>query len=566
MRKRSDPVPPQQPTDDRSLIQGLIGLGDFSARKSYYPELLDKIDELEQEKERYEWLFENALHGIFQARIDGGISAANPAIARICGYPSATSICEAVTDIGEQLFYQPEDYRRLLKLLDRDGQRVGFETRLRRHDGESVCVSMNVLLKDRKQGVLEAFVQDITERMRAQQQLTRLNTELEQRVLDRTRELRAAKQEAEEANASKDKYLAAASHDLLQPMNAARLLVSTLQERALASSDQQLVERIHIALLGAEELLSDLLDIARLDANAVTADPDDFSIGNLISDLSTEFQPVAAEADLEFRSIACRQTVHSDSRLLMRILRNFISNAIRYTPTGRILLGCRRRSQELEIQVWDTGPGIAEAQRQAIFQEFRQLDNAQPGRRKGVGLGLAIVERIATMLNHDIEVHSRPGRGSCFSVRVPLGRAQSRPAVTATDTPLAGADLQGARVLVLENEEAILHSMQSLLSEWGCEVSIASDIAEAREAWRSCPPDIVLADYHLDDGLTGTRVLTTLMTEQDRTLPAIMITADRSDQVRQEFRQLGVSRLNKPVRPGKLRALMSHLLQAEANP
>ncbi|OMH39622.1 NahK/ErcS family hybrid sensor histidine kinase/response regulator [Motiliproteus sp. MSK22-1] len=562
MRKRSNSAP-QPSSDDSSLIQDLIGLGDFSARKSYYPELLEKVDELEQEKERYKWLFENALHGIFQARIDGAITAANPAIARICGYGSAEHIQKSVTDISQQLFYQPEDYRRLLKLLRRDGQRVGFETQLRTANNKPICISMNVLLKDSEKGILEAFVQDITERKRAQRQLAQLNTELEQRVQERTQELIIAKQEAEEANASKDKYLAAASHDLLQPMNAARLLVSTLQERDLPEQNHQLVERIHVALLGAEELLTDLLDISRLDANVVTADPDDFNIAGLIENLTSEFQPVAANAGLTFESVACHQTIHSDSRLLMRILRNFISNAIRYTSKGRIALGCRRRKSELEILVCDTGPGIAEEQRQAIFEEFRQLDNAQPGRSKGVGLGLAIVDRIANMLGHKIEVRSNPGRGSCFSVRVPLGTSHFQQPVTDPYSQIAAANFNGARVLVLENEEAILHSMETLLNEWGCLVSTATNTEQALESCQRFSPDIVLADYHLDNNLTGTQVLQALTNKLNIKLKAIMITADRSDEVRQEFQAIGVKRLNKPIKPGKLRALMSHLIQAE---
>ena len=562
MRKRSN-SPPRQPTDDKSLIQDLIGLGDFSARKSYYPELLEKIDELEQEKERYEWLFENALHGIFQARIDGPITAANPAIARICGYSSAGNIQESVTDISRQLFYQPEDYHRLLKLLRQDGQKVGFETQLRTAGDEPISISMNVLLKDQEKGILEAFVQDITERKRAQQQLAQLNTQLEQRVQERTQELIIAKQEAEEANASKDKYLAAASHDLLQPMNAARLLVSTLQERDLQDQNSRLVERIHVALQGAEELLTDLLDISKLDANAVTADPDDFNVAGLIENLTSEFQPVAQAAGLKFESVTCNQTVRSDSRLLMRILRNFISNAIRYTSKGRIALGCRRRHKELEILVCDTGPGIAEEQKQTIFEEFRQLDNAQPGRSKGVGLGLAIVDRIASMLGHPIEVRSNPGRGSCFSVRVPFGSSLTQPPIAVAYSQRVASNLIGTRVLVLENEEAILHSMESLLNEWGCIVSTATNTDQALESCQPVLPDIILADYHLDDDLTGTQVLRILSNKLNTKLKAIMITADRSDEVRQEFQTMGVKRLNKPVKPGKLRALMSHLLQTE---
>ncbi|MCW8887239.1 MAG: PAS domain-containing sensor histidine kinase, partial [Motiliproteus sp.] len=350
MRKRSNPAPsPATPADDKALIQNLIGLGDFSARKSYYPELQGKIDELEQEKERYEWLFENALHGIFQAEVDSAINSANPAIATICGYESADTICSSIDDIGYQLFHRYEDYQRLIRILFEQGKQVGFETQFKTWDGSVVEVSMNVLLKSREPAIIEAFVQDITERKRAQDGLTRLNESLEQRVLDRTDELSSvnqhlrqeicerkeielalneAKQEAEQANASKDKYLAAASHDLLQPLNAARLLVSTLQERALANADHNLVDRIHVALLGAEELLTDLLDISKLDANAVSADYCDFPITGLLESLQTEFKPVADKAGLTLKVVSSNVVVRSDSRLLMRIIRNLLSNAI----------------------------------------------------------------------------------------------------------------------------------------------------------------------------------------------------------------------------------------------
>ncbi|MEH6473149.1 MAG: NahK/ErcS family hybrid sensor histidine kinase/response regulator [Halopseudomonas sp.] len=584
------PNKPKQPTDDQALLQNLIGLGDFSARKSYYPELLGKIDELEEEKERYVWLFENALHGIFQAKIGGPITAANPAIARICGYDSAEAFSQ-ISDISQQLFY-PDDYQRLLKLLQRDGQKVGFETQLRTHSGEPVSISTNILLKDREQGLIEAFVQDITQRKRAEAELTRLNADLEQRVTARTQELssvnqhlrheihertlietalQAAKQDAEAANVSKDKYLAAASHDLLQPLNAARLLISTLQGRSLEPDNQQLVERTHVALEGAEALLTDLLDIAKLDANAVTADLSLFCVADLISALASEFEPVAQQAGLGFDTVNCRVIVLSDSRLLMRILRNFISNAIRYTEQGRILLGCRRRGDQLEFQIIDTGPGIPEAKRQDIFREFHQLapqhHNAQrsSGRDQGVGLGLAIVERIASMLGHPIELQSRLGHGSCFSIRVPISQRQPlQPLIQPAPTAM-GADLSGTRVLVIENEESIRIGMAALLQQWGCLVETCADGDQALASYHHNRPDIILADYHLDQGVTGVEVIDALYQHTDSAAspgrpPAMMITADRSDEVRQLFQSKGLARLNKPIKPGKLRALMSHLL------
>ena len=601
MRKRSNPQSPlptipvqpmdasaprrkAPPGDDHALLQNLIGLGDFSARKSYYPELLSKIDEIEQEKERYEWLFEHALHGIFQARIDGPVTAANPAIARICGYASVEDFLQ-IDDI-RTLFHPPEDYPRLLKLLHREGQKVGFETQLVTASGGLVHISTNVLLKDKEQGLIEAFVQDITERKRAQAELTRLNAELEQRVLDRTRELvdvnltlrqeitereqveqqlEAAKQEAIDANNSKDKYLAAASHDLLQPLNAARLLVSTLQQKPQSQENQQLVERVHIALEGAEALLTDLLEIARLDANAVTADLSLFAIDALIQPLITEFEPVAHQQGLAFKALSSQLIVRSDARLLMRILRNLISNAIRYTEQGRVLLGCRRRGHLLELQVWDTGPGIPADKQQQIFQEFQQLDSHPGGNRQGVGLGLAIVKRIAQMLGHPVLLRSHPGKGACFSIQVPISQRQPLTGLSQPAMPTEAIELNGQRVLVIENEESIRVGMRVLLETWGCRVETAANVTEALPCFDGLPADIILADYHLDRGLTGLDVIEALQ-QRDQAAgfespPAVMITADHSDEVLQQFKQHQLMRLNKPVKPGKLRALMSHLLK-----
>ncbi|MCY0963692.1 PAS domain-containing hybrid sensor histidine kinase/response regulator [Parathalassolituus penaei] len=555
------PAPRGALDDDNAMIQNLIGLGAFSARKSYYPELLQKIDELEVEKERYKWLVEHAVHGIFQARMDAGISAANPSIARICGYPDAEQFQQAIRHLATDLFSDSEDLDDLLTCLYRDGQRVGFESHFRKLNGETVPVSLNVLLKDRETGLIEVFVHDITERKRAQEAMARINTELEQRVEARTRELQAAKQEAEDANASKDKYLAAASHDLLQPLNAARLLVATLQERDLCHDNRHLVERIHTALTGAEELLADLLDISRLDANAVTPDQEEFAARDLLQALYSEFQPVAQQAGLELKLIDTSHVVRSDSRLLMRILRNFVSNAIRYTPTGRVVLGARRYGDYVDLLVCDSGPGIADHQRDEIFREFRQLDNAQKGRSKGVGLGLAIVERIARMMNHPILFKSKVGKGSCFGVRVPLtGRQQQQVLTKVSEALPPGGKLDRVRVLVIDNEETIRHSMKELLQAWGCNVITANGESMAIDAWHNFHPDIILADYHLDQSETGTHVLSRLEKQTGERTPAVVITADRSDPVRQEITRQGAVRLNKPVKPAKLRALMCFML------
>lgn len=560
-----------RPSDEQQqqALAGLLGLGSHSARKSHYPELVARLDELEAERNRYKWLFEHAVHGIFQASLSQGLRAANPALARMLGYDDPQQVLWSLADMASQLFVEGEaEMRRILALLrERDGL-FGYETRLRRRDGSHVIVLMNLLIKPDEEGLVEGFVADITERVLAQQRLQSLNEELEQRVAARTRELeglnqqlREARDAAEAANNSKDKYLAAASHDLLQPLNAARLLVSTLRERKLPGSEQVLVERTHQALEGAEDLLTDLLDIARLDQSAIRPDLDVHPLDELLGPLVSEFDEVARAAGLRLRSRIPALAVRTDHRLLSRILRNFLSNACRYTERGSVMLAARRRGDKVRMEVWDTGRGIPADQLQAIFLEFNQLDAGRAAERRGVGLGLAIVDRIAGILGCRVQVRSVPGRGSVFAIEVPLVRDVPQPGpVENGPRPVTGDPLPGRRLLVIDNEEAILLSMAALLGQWGCEVLVATSYEEALKALDGKAPEVILADYHLDHGRTGCEAVRGLREHFRRELPAVMITADRSDDCRRALQRLGMPLLNKPVKPGKLRAALSLLL------
>ena len=388
-----------------------------------------------------------------------------------------------------------------------------------------------------------------------------LNDELEKRVAERTCQLREARDAAEAANRSKDKYLAAASHDLLQPLNAARLLVSTLRERALAPDDALLVERTQQALDGAEELLTDLLDIARLDQAGVIPDVGCYSLAEVLGPLATEFEPQARSKGIEWRARIGSGYVQSDLRLLTRILRNFLSNACRYTDRGGILLSARRRGDYLRLEVWDSGRGIAQESLQSIFEAFRQLPVPRHQTRQGVGLGLAIVEGIARVLGHRIIVRSWPSRGSVFALEVPLAAAPSEQwGVVANQSSQLGDPLPGRRILVIDNEASIRFSMQALLQQWGCQVILARDLEQAIAALEGSAPDVILADYHLDQGQTGSEAVEHLRGCFKRALPAIMITADRSDDCRDVLRESRIALLNKPVRPGKLRAAIGACL------
>lgn len=572
-----------KPSDEQQrALAGLLGLGSHSARKSHYPELAARLDELEAERNRYKWLFENAVHGIFQASLQDGMRAANPALARMLGYQDPQEVLFSLTDLASHLFSGGvAELQSIGEILRQQRSLHGYETRLRRKDGSHLDVLMNLLLKPDQEGLVEGFVADITERKLAQQRLQQLNDELEQRVTARTDELleanrnlqqqitqrqqiaqalRDARDAAEAANRSKDKYLAAASHDLLQPLNAARLLISTLRERKLPEVEQVLVERTHQALEGAEDLLTDLLDISRLDQSAVKPDVAVYRLDELLGPLVSEFQSVAEAAGLNLRVHMGHYAISTDLRLMTRILRNFLSNACRYTDEGCILLGARRRGEMLRLEVWDTGRGIAADRLDSIFLEFNQLDVGRAADRKGVGLGLAIVERIAKILGYKIGVHSLPGRGSMFSIDVPISAEMPLPVSLAAPQPGTGNPLPGRRLLVLDNEVSILQSMSALLGQWGCDVVTATDEASAIDALRGQAPELILADYHLDHAVVGCDVVRHLREHFHQAIPAVIITADRTDQCRRALQRLNAPLLNKPVKPGKLRAVLSQLL------
>lgn len=572
-----------RPSDEQQrALAGLLGLGNHSARKSHYPELAARLEDLETERNRYKWLFEHAVHGIFQASLQAGMRAANPALARMLGYQDPQEVLFSLADLAGNLFVGgAAELAAIGEQLQSQRSLLGYETQLRRKDGSSIDVLMNLLLKPDQDGLVEGFVADITERKLAQQHLEQLNDQLEQRVAARTDELleanrnlqqqiarreriecdlREARDAAEAANRSKDKYLAAASHDLLQPLNAARLLISTLRERRLPAAEQLLVERTHQALEGAEDLLTDLLDISKLDQAAVKPDLAVYRLDEMLAPLVSEFQSVAEAAGLELRVRFGDFALFTDLRLMTRILRNFLSNACRYTERGSILLAARRRGDQLRLEVWDTGRGIAADRLESIFLEFNQLDVGRAADRKGVGLGLAIVERIAKILGYRVQVESRPGRGSRFSIQVPLAARVPLPISLQAPQPGTGNPLPGRRLLVLDNELSILESMAALLGQWGCEVLTATDQAAALAVLQGQAPELILADFHLDHGVTGCEVVQQLREHFQQPLPAVIITADRSDQCRRALQQLGAPLLNKPVKPGKLRAVLSQLL------
>ena len=467
------------------------------------------------------------------------------------------------------------------------GVRQSFEVATLDDEGRQRYAEATYIPQLAADGTVQGFFalfHDITERRRAQQDLREAYDTLEQRVQDRTRELsevnrrlrteielrnrieralREAKADAEAANLSKTRFLAAASHDLLQPLNAARLFTSALGQGDHDARTLRAVDRIDSSLRAAEELLTALLDISKLDAGALEPRRSDFRVDDILATLGVEFGIIARERGIEFRAVPCRVTVHSDRQFLRRILQNFLSNALRYTREGKVLLGCRRRGGMLVIEVLDTGPGIpAEHLEKDIYEEFRRFQPRDELGAKGMGLGLAIVQRMARALGHEIRVQSELGRGSVFSVAVPIARTQAVVASTPA-MPRPAARLDEARVLCVDNEPNILEGMARLLEGWSCQVLTATDTASALALLEEAdePPDLLLADFHLDGSDTGLKTIEAVRARWGD-VPAVVITADYGEQARERVRNAGFAIMRKPVKPAALRAIMSQLLLA----
>ncbi|TPI49768.1 hybrid sensor histidine kinase/response regulator [Mesorhizobium sp. B2-9-1] len=402
---------------------------------------------------------------------------------------------------------------------------------------------------------------------------------LENRVRNRTEELHAtlrrleqsnidlsaAKESAELANLSKTRFLAAASHDVLQPLNAAHLSVSALAEVQASDEGRKLVRQVERSLETMEDLLRTLLDISKLDAGVVQPEIGDVSLEALFSSLRSDFLPEAEKKGLSLKFRPVNVAVRSDRTLLRRILQNILSNALRYTRSGGVLVGTRHRGDTIRIDVADTGCGIPEDQREAVFEEFHRGTStlADAGLAGGLGLGLAIVRRMAAALGHPVTFSSKVGRGTIFHIDVPIGMAAAEPAMAAADMERPrGYGLFGTKVLLVENDMDVLSAMTSLLERWQCLVRAATSTDDALDllgdtAW---VPDIVIADQHLDGGDLGTSTIAEVRDYLGRTVPALIVTADGSEPVAKAARAAGIELMRKPLKPAQLRALLAHLL------
>ena len=424
------------------------------------------------------------------------------------------------------------------------------------------------------------LIQDITERRRTQHMLEMAKEDLERRVYERTaslqelnqtlvreveerrriaRELRSAKVEAELANASKTQFLADASHDLLQPLNTARLFIASIQGRKLPRQTADYVEKVDRALVNIEDILNILLDISKLESGRVNVQLGATPLLALMQSLRDEVAPLAERGGLELHVVPTSLNVRTDVRLLRRLLQNLLTNACRYTPRGKVLFGVRRRGKFAEIQIADTGIGIPKDKFDEIFAEFRRLADLAGG-AKGYGLGLSIVRRISRLLDHPVEVRSEVGRGSVFSVLVPLDETIGRSRAAQAARVPRHTTIDGVRVLVIDNEAQVLEGMTSLLDTWRCRVIAASDAEGAlSELDRTGEkPELLLVDYHLDHGRVGIDAINAIRDRVQAGIPAAIITADHNPAIREDVRKVeGVSLLLKPIKPARLRALIA---------
>lgn len=376
-------------------------------------------------------------------------------------------------------------------------------------------------------------------------------------------ELTLARDAAESANRIKTRFFTAVGHDLLQPLHAARLSLSALAETERIADQRLLVDRIDHALSSIDELLRTILDISKLEAGMMQPKLQPVALDELFCSLALDIEPIARARHLVLTRRPTRLAVSSDPQMLRRILQNLLVNAVRYTEKGGVKLAARRRGDMVAIEVWDTGPGIPDAERERIFEEF-QRGSASERSRGGFGLGLSIVQRMTHALDHRIEVCSRVGRGTRFRVLAPAAIAPAARAETELSAASAHVvyGFEGVKVVVVDNDAAVLEAMRELLGRWSCEVRIAGDLAALEEIVREpdFSPKLILADYHLDRGETGLDAVRRLRDATGRALPAVVITADHSEAVASAVKAAGCDILLKPIKPAELRALMLHLL------
>ena len=383
-------------------------------------------------------------------------------------------------------------------------------------------------------------------------------------LAERNRELAERNSEVERATLAKSRFLAAASHDLRQPLHALNLFAAQLGDQADPAERTRLVARIDAAIESMNELFNALLDISKLDAGVLAPDIAEFPVGHLLGRIETTFAAAAREKGLRLAVVPSSTWVRTDAILLERILLNLVSNAIRYTSRGGVIVGCRRRGDSVRIEVWDSGIGVAEDQQRSIFGEFYQVGAPAFAERAGLGLGLSIVDGLCRLLGHPIDLASRPGKGSRFAVSVPWAAAHQRPAEPAATLDAIANPARDKLIVVIDDDALVLDGMRGLLQGWGCRVVTAdsSDVALAGLANHRGQPNLVISDYFLANGTTGVDVIERLRGAFAEPIPAFLISGDTTRERMLDADACGLPLLHKPVSPMALRSMVNQLLRA----
>lgn len=389
----------------------------------------------------------------------------------------------------------------------------------------------------------------------------RLRCENEQLVDELKRQNVIAEQarvRAEEANRSKSRFFAAANHDLRQPLHSLGLFATALRNGSVDESGRKLIDQILLCTESLEQLFDNLLDISRLDAGQVEVKRETVPVNAVLDRVRSTFSVPAQEKGLKLRVRRSKALLATDSTLLFRMLSNFVSNAIRYTDKGAVLVACRKRGNKALVEVWDTGIGIQSEQHERIFEEFYQLNNPERDRTRGLGLGLATVKRIANLLEHPLRLRSAPGRGSRFTIEVPLADPEKVQSISATIEQKVPNLLRGKLILVIDDEASVRLGMQSLLESWGCKCLTAMDAAEALHHIGDHLPDFIIADLRLRGEDTGIDAIRVLRAQLGESIPAVLISGDTATEQLRKVSAAGLTIMHKPLKAVRLRALLNH--------
>jgi PAS domain S-box-containing protein len=479
---------------------------------------------------------------------DNVVRWVNPAVERITGYGVAE--CLAMPDYPLPIIHEEDRpaMARYLASATWGGSGNHEEFRIRRKDGEMRwgAVSWQPLADENGQiAGYRTSVRDITDTKRIET------------------ELRSAYSEAEKADRAKTRFLAAASHDLRQPLQAISMFSGALKISLKDGKNRDIVTRIQECISGANELLEALLDISRLDAGVLTPRPHDFIACDLLERIELEFAAQATAKRLALRVLPSTVIVRTDQALLQRIVGNLVANAIRYTDRGRILIGCRLHGRFLRFEIWDTGQGIEADLRDRVFEEFYQIGNPERDRQRGLGLGLAIVRRLAALLRLTVSLDSRIGKGSVFRVDVPLAASQDS---LAGPEPAKAGDISiaGKTVMVIDDDPMQVDALSSLLGQWGCAVMAANDVAGARQALAGVKnPDAIVVDYRLRGDETGAEAISVVRRATGREIPGIIITGDTEPARLMRAASMGMALLAKPVDADELLSVLAEVLSAK---